>query len=133
MSDCVFCKIMNNEIPSLVIFEDDLVKVIMDINPVSEGHLLIIPRKHFENIFDADKEVLQRINIVAQKMSILCKEKLNCSGVNILNASGIDAQQSVFHLHFHVVARYEKDGIDLWFPNNKDRIDVKKVFEKLEK
>lgn len=133
MSDCVFCKIMKNEIPSFVVFEDDLVKVIMDINPVSEGHLLIIPKKHFENIFDADKEVLERINVVAQKMSILCKEKLNCTGVNILNASGKDAQQSVFHLHYHIVPRYQKDGIDLWFPNNKDKIDTKSVFEKLKK
>lgn len=133
MSDCVFCKIMNNEIPSFVVFEDDLVKVIMDINPVSKGHLLIIPKKHFENIFDADKKVLERINIVAQKMSILCKEKLNCTGVNILNASGIDAQQSVFHLHYHVVPRYPKDGIDLWFPNNKNKIDRKSIFEKLKK
>jgi len=133
MSDCVFCKIMKNEIPSFVVFEDDLVKVIMDINPVSEGHLLIIPKKHFENIFDADKEVLERINVVAQKMSILCKEKLNCTGVNILNASGKDAQQSVFHLHYHIVPRYPKDGIDLWFPNNKDKIDTKSVFEKLKK
>jgi len=124
---------MKNEIPSFVVFEDDLVKVIMDINPVSEGHLLIIPKKHFENIFDADKEVLERINVVAQKMSILCKEKLNCTGVNILNASGKDAQQSVFHLHYHIVPRYPKDGIDLWFPNNKDKIDTKSVFEKLKK
>ncbi len=123
---------MKNEIPSLTIFEDDLVKVFLDINPVSEGHLLVVPKKHYENIFDADKEVLERINIVAQKMSILCKEKLGCTGVNIVNASGIDAQQSVFHLHFHVVSRYQKDGIDLFFPNNKE-INVKSVFEKLKK
>ena len=132
MDECIFCKIANNEIPCLQIFEDDLVKAFLDVNPISNGHLLVIPKEHFENIFVTPDEVLAHINQVCKKMALLCKEKLNATGVNIVNASGKDAQQSVFHLHFHVVPRYENDGLDLWFHGrSKDYEEVKKIQKKL--
>lgn len=119
MNDCIFCKIVNNEIPSSVIYEDDYVKSFLDVNPVSKGHILVIPKTHYKDIFETPDEILERINTVCKKMAILCKEKLNATGVNIVNASGKDAQQSVFHLHYHVVPRYKDDGLNLWFHGNK--------------
>ena len=132
MEECLFCKIVNNEIPCFQLFEDDLVKVFLDINPVSMGHLLIIPKEHFENIFTTPENVLIRISQVCKKMALLCKEKLGATGVNIVNASGKDAQQSVFHLHFHIIPRYKKDGLDLWFHGkSKDIDEVKEIQKKL--
>jgi len=118
MNDCIFCKIVNNEISSSVIYEDDYVKSFLDVNPVSKGHILVIPKVHYKDIFETPDKILERINVVCKKMAILCKEKLNATGVNIVNASGEDAQQSVFHLHYHVVPRYKDDGLDLWFHGN---------------
>ena len=132
MVECSFCKIANNEIPCFQLFEDELVKAFLVINPTSNGHLLVIPKKHFENIFVTPDEVLNRINQVCKKMAILCKDKLGATGVNILNASGKDAQQSVFHLHFHVVPRFENDGLDLWFHGKPKSLDkVREIQQKL--
>lgn len=132
MEECIFCKIVNNKIPCLQIFEDDLVKVFLDANPISNGHLLVVPKEHFENVFVTPDEVLAHISKICKKMALLCKEKLNATGVNIVNASGKDAQQSVFHLHFHVVPRYENDGLDLWFHGKtKSYEEAKEIQRKL--
>ncbi|MFW6025253.1 MAG: HIT family protein [Candidatus Woesearchaeota archaeon] len=128
MKDCIFCKILNEEIDSLDLYEDDLVKAFLDVNPKSNGHLLVVPKKHYENIFKTPDKVLKRINVVCKKMALLCKEKLNCKGVNIINASGKEAQQSVFHIHYHVLPRYKNDGIDLSFHGDSEVIkDIKET------
>jgi len=132
MSECVFCKIVKQQIPCFQLFEDDLVKVFLDVNPVSNGHLLVIPKKHYENIFKVPSEALNRIIQVCQKMSVLCKDKLGATGVNILNASGKDAQQTVFHLHFHVIPRFKNDKLDLFLHNKSKNLDkIKQAHQKL--
>ena len=109
-----------------------MVKVFLDINPVSRGHILVISKKHYENIFETPDDVLERINIVCKKLALICRDKLGISGVNILNASGEDAQQSVFHIHYHIVPRFVDDKMDLWFHQEvKKSIDIKEVFESL--
>ncbi|MCB9370235.1 HIT family protein [Candidatus Woesearchaeota archaeon] len=129
---CIFCEISNGNIPSKKILETENVLALLDVNPVSEGHTLVIPKKHYENIFDIDKEILKEISEICQKLSNLFKEKLKCEGVNILNASGKVAQQSVFHLHFHVVPRYSNDKLNLWFHQEANKnIDLNKVFNKI--
>jgi histidine triad (HIT) family protein len=115
MEDCIFCKIAKGEIKSFVVHEDDLTKSFLDVNPVSPGHTLIIPKEHYENIQDIPEKVLKRITAISKKLSKNYREKLNVSGFNLLNASGKDAQQSVFHFHMHLVPRYPNDNLDLWF------------------
>lgn len=115
----MFCKIINGEMPCHKIYEDEETLAFLDINPASKGHTLIIPKKHYVNIHDVDEETLNFIMKTTKKMSAKLKQKLNASGINIVNASGKDAQQSVFHIHFHVVPRYEGDGLDLWFHGRK--------------
>lgn len=132
MKDCIFCKIANNESSSFKLFEDELVVAFLNVNPTSNGHLLVISKQHFENVFEVPIEVLNRINEICKKMAVLCKDKLGATGVNILNASGEDAQQSVFHIHFHVVPRYRDDELDLWFHGkSKDFEEIEEVQEKL--
>ncbi|MGV8161736.1 MAG: HIT family protein [Candidatus Nanoarchaeia archaeon] len=132
MNDCIFCKIARGEISCFQLYEDDLVKAFLDINPTSKGHILVVPKEHYENVFGVPDECLSRISKVCKEMSILCKEKLSATGVNILNASGKDAQQSFFHLHFHVVPRYENDGLDLGFFGKKGNAsELKEILKKL--
>jgi len=123
MSDCIFCKIVAREIPCHKLYEDEDVLVFLDINPVSYGHLLVIPKKHYTNILDVTTEDLQKVILVAQKFANLVVNKLGATWINVVNASWKDAQQSVWHLHFHVVPRYPQDGIDLWFHGKWDSID----------
>lgn len=112
--DCVFCGIVKKKAPAEIVFENDTVLGLVPIDPVSKGHLLVIPKQHFENIFDVEDRVLRELISVTKKLSEKAVKENKATGVNILNASGQDAQQTVFHLHFHVVPRYPKDGLDMW-------------------
>lgn len=117
MEKCVFCKIINKELPATIVFENEEFLAFPTIEQISKGHTLLIPKKHYVNIFDIDRELLKNFIGVAQDLSIELKKINNASGINLLNANGKDAQQSIFHLHFHLVPRYENDGLDLWFRN----------------
>lgn len=118
------------DIPPKKVYEDDLVLAFLDINPVSLGHTLIIPKKHFQDVFEMDDQYLEAVGKASKKISSLLKEKLQCSAVNLLNASGKDAGQTVFHFHLHVVPRYPEDGLDLWFHGKKDS-NLEEVFNKI--
>ncbi|VVB76491.1 HIT domain protein [Candidatus Tiddalikarchaeum anstoanum] len=129
---CIFCSINSNDVPSYTIYEDDLVRAILDVNPVSEGHTLIIPKKHYTDLMEMPDEFLERIIIVAKKLSLMYKNKLKCTGINLLNANGKDAQQSVFHFHMHLVPRYDNDGLNMWMKGKIDVSDkIEDVYKKL--
>ena len=127
--DCIFCKIINGEIPSYTIYEDDYVKAFLDVNPVSDGHTLIIPKKHFENIFDMDSETLTHIEIASQKVAKILKEKLNIQGITRMQNNGLG--QDVKHYHMHLIPRRENDKISIVHENSVE--DVKEIFEILKK
>jgi len=111
MENCIFCKIVNNEIPSYKVYEDDLVFAFLDINPVSKGHVLVVPKKHFKDIFEIEEKYLERIVIVGQKIAKKMKDVLGIDGANLFQASGACAEQSVFHFHLHVIPRSESDSL----------------------
>ncbi|MBQ3142221.1 MAG: HIT domain-containing protein [Bacilli bacterium] len=103
--DCIFCKIIEGSIPSKTIYEDEIVKVFMDINPNSMGHLLIIPKKHIKDLTEMDDETFGHMNSVIKKMYTLLKEKLNFDGLRVLQNNGII--QEVKHYHIHMVPYYK--------------------------
>lgn len=117
MNSCVFCKIIQKELPATIIFEDDDFLAFLPIDQASKGHTLLIPKQHYENIFDIDTTLFEKINRVAQKLARELVVTHEASGINLLHASGGDAQQSVFHFHLHIVPRYKDDKLDLWFRN----------------
>lgn len=127
MKDCLFCKIANGEIPSKTIYEDELVKVFLDINPVSNGHALIVPKKHYENFLDIDDELVLHSKDVAKKIYKLLKEKLNIDGLTIVqnNFHG----QEVKHFHIHLIPRYIDDDIEM--KRQKDKLDTDEIFNKI--
>lgn len=127
MNDCLFCKIIDGQIPSYKIYEDDYVYAFLDIACDVYGHTLVIPKKHCVNVFDADKDYLAHVIAAVQKISRHYVDDCGFDGVNILNASGKAAQQSVFHLHFHIVPRKDGDGVDAWPFKDKKDIDLAQV------
>ena len=131
MNDCIFCQIIEGKIPCKKIYEDDDVLAFLDIASDSYGHTLVIPKTHCVNILDADLAVLSKVMAAVQKIARHYTEHCGFSGVNILNASGKDAQQSVFHLHFHVIPRAPKDGLDLWPLKDKKELDLDTICRKL--
>lgn len=122
--DCIFCKIVNNEAPSYTIFEDEIVKVFMNINPTSNGHLLIVPKKHYTNLVDIPLDTLNHINMISKNMYTLLKEKLHVDGLTI--SQNNDYGQEVKHFHMHLTPRYKGEKVDIVY--NGDKLDVKEVF-----
>lgn len=117
MNECVFCNIVARNSPGTFIYEDDTVAVIETIHPISKGHVLVIPKQHYENILDVDVETLKQLAVATQNIAKTQVVSHHADGVNVLHAAGEAAQQSVFHFHFHIVPRYHNDGLDLWFKN----------------
>ncbi|MGN0852639.1 MAG: HIT family protein [Kiritimatiellia bacterium] len=106
-NDCIFCAIAAGEIPCFKVYEDDLVLAYLDVNPCSKGHTLVIPKVHTEGLLDTSADVLKELVVRVQKVAAHLKEALPCDGFNLLQNNGPVAGQSVFHLHFHIVPRYE--------------------------
>lgn len=105
MNECIFCKIIKGEVPSYTIYEDDIVKVFLDINPDSNGHTLIIPKKHYKDLMDIDADTLAHIMIIAKKIKSLLEEKLNIDGVTLIQNNG--EVQEVKHFHLHLKPYYK--------------------------
>ena len=134
-SDCIFCKLANGVFPTNFIYEDEDFKVILDANPATKGHSLILPKKHFKNLLDADEEVLKKALPLAKKLSNKLIDVLKCDGVNILQNNNEAAGQAVFHLHIHLIPRYkeEKEHIISWKPNKFSDEEMKNIAESLKK
>jgi len=109
-ADCVFCKIRDGEIPSMRVYEDDLTIAIMDINPLNAGHCLVIVKNHTPTIFDTAASDLQAAIATAQKVAIGLRAAVKPDGLNMLQANGAAAFQSVPHYHLHLIPRWNNDG-----------------------
>ena len=133
MENCLFCKIVKGEIDSEKIYENENVLAFLDIFPATEGHTLIIPKKHYENIFDMPKDVLKDSAEVVQKIAFLLKEKLGAEGINLLNSNNKIAGQEVPHYHIHVIPRYSKDEFEIIFKDKIKDINLKKIADKIKK
>jgi len=129
MKDCIFCKIIEGEIPSRTIYEDDQIKVIMNINPSTNGHLLVLPKEHMENIFDTKEEIiLHSIQVVKNTLYPQLKEKLHCEGLTL--AQNNELGQEIKHYHIHLIPRYPNDNAD--FAYDKEHLEeVEEIFNKL--
>lgn len=124
MENCIFCKILRGEVPSYKIYEDDKVYAFLDIANDCYGHTVVIPKKHCANLLDCDEADYQAVMAAVQKISRHYVDACGFDGVNILNASGKAAQQSVFHLHMHIIPRKENDGLNTWGLNDKFDLDL---------
>lgn len=129
--ECIFCKIINGEIPSMKVYEDEDTMVFMDIAKDVDGHMVAIPKKHVNNILDCDIDTLNHLMKTVKKISNHCVDKCNYDGVNLLNASAKSAGQSVPHFHIHIIPRKNNDEIDAWPKFDGANNTIEEIFEKL--
>lgn len=117
MNDCIFCKIAAGDIPSAKVYEDGDVLAFMDIAPAARGHVLVIPKTHFPNLLEASDEAVAKALAVAKRVARAQMKALGADGVNLFQTNGTAAGQTVFHLHFHVIPRFDGDGLfQNWTP-----------------
>lgn len=125
MSETIFSKIISGEIPSFKIYENDYVYAFLDISQVSKGHTLLVPKKPSANIFETDEETMKHIGAALPKVANAIKRAFNPDGLNIIQNNGEFADQSVFHIHFHLIPRYENDidGFGYKWETHEDILD----------
>ena len=113
MDDCIFCKIIKGEIPSIKLYEDEKTIAFLDIYPVAKGHTLIIPKNHSATLYDISIEDAEAVGATVSRVAKAVKKVLKCDGVNVYQGNERVAMQEIFHVHFHVIPRFENDGIVL--------------------
>jgi histidine triad (HIT) family protein len=132
MADCLFCGIVEGSVPSQTIDSDERTVAFMDINPATPGHALVVPRAHSADLLEIEPDDLSASILAAQRLAKRMEEKLDADGINVLNACGAAAWQTVFHFHLHVIPRYEDDPLKLpWVPGPGDEDEIKSMAEKL--
>ncbi|HEX4562819.1 MAG TPA: HIT family protein [Solirubrobacteraceae bacterium] len=130
--DCIFCKIVAGELPSTLVDEDERTIAFMDIAPATRGHALVVPRAHSADLLSVDEEDLLAVASASRRLAARAKDRLGADGVNLLNACGAVAFQSVFHFHVHVIPRYEGDGLRLpWVPAPGDPAEIEAAAQEL--
>lgn len=135
MGDCIFCKIIQGEIPATKVYEDEKVLAFMDINPLNDGHTLVVPKRHAETIFEIDPQDLIATMKVAQRLAIAIKKALNSDGMIVVQLNNKAAGQMVPHLHIHLIPRWENDGLQIgkWEMKPGDMEKIKDIAEKIKK
>lgn len=111
--DCIFCKIVAGELPAQRIDEDEHTIAILDINPWTRGHSLVLPKAHSRSLYEIDDSELDRTLRAARRLALTLRERLGCDGLNLLNSAEPAAWQTVFHFHMHVIPRYADDPLSL--------------------
>jgi histidine triad (HIT) family protein len=130
--DCLFCGIVAGTIPSERVDSDEHTVAFMDINPATPGHALVVPRAHSADLLEISGADLTATTLAAQRLARRAKDVLGADGINLINACGAAAAQTVFHFHIHVVPRYEGDPIELpWVPTPGDPDEIAKTASRL--
>lgn len=126
--DCIFCKIVNGEIPSKTLYEDSMFKVILDVCPATKGHALILAKDHYANLFELPEDIAAEAIKLAKKMAAKMKENLQADGFNLVQNNGETAGQTVSHFHFHLIPRYKDDGQHiLWNPTTVTQDELEEI------
>ena len=130
--DCIFCKIANGDIPSKTLYEDEDFRVILDLGPATKGHALILPKEHADNLYELPDETASKVFVLAKKLAMKMKEKLNCDGLNIVQNNGEAAGQTVQHFHMHLIPRYKGDQVGItWHPGELSDADKEEILLKV--
>ena len=131
MSDCIFCKIINKEIPGKIVYEDDECMAFLDLSQATYGHTLVIPKKHYANILEVDDETLAHVMKIVKNLANQIVEKLDAKGVNVLTNEV--AGQTVHHFHIHILPRYDENELKIEFTDHSNDVDLDEVYKKITK
>jgi histidine triad (HIT) family protein len=132
MSDCIFCRIVAGQAPCWKVYEDDRAMAFLDINPIADGHTLVIPKPHFVNVFDMPPDLLCHVTAVAQTLVLRYRQALGMGAVNMLHSAGRAARQDVFHYHLHIIPRRDDDGLHLGYRPRSGGRDFETVLKKIQ-
>ncbi len=134
MENCIFCKIANHEIPSKVIYEDDYTLAFLDLSQTTNGHTLVIPKKHYKNLVETDAEILGPLFLAVTKTAKILEEKLNAKGFNFVSNMNEVAGQTVHHVHIHIIPRYdESDTFTLGYQDRSSTVDLDEIYNLITK
>lgn len=132
MENCIFCKIAEKEIPGKIVYEDDICLAFLDLSQTTDGHTLVIPKKHYQNVLEVDDNDLAHIILVTKKIANKIMDKLNAKGVNILTNANEIAGQTVMHFHLHIIPRYDdNDKIEINFTDRASEVNLDKILKKI--
>ena len=132
MENCIFCKIANKEIPGKIVYEDDLCLAFLDLSQTTNGHTLVVPKTHYQNILDVDKEVFSHLIKVTKKLTNQIITNLDAKGANVLTNANEVAGQTVMHFHIHIIPRYnDTDQIKIDFTDRSQEVDLDNIFNKI--
>ncbi len=129
--DCIFCKIVNKKLPCYKLYEDESVMAFLDIMPVNHGHTLVISKKHYANLEEISDEELCKLIKVVKKIGKAIIKGLKVKGYNIGVNNNSIAGQVVPHIHFHIIPRFEEDGLSLWPQQRYEKDEAETVMEKI--
>ena len=130
--NCIFCKIINGDIPSAKVYEDEDFVIMLDIGPATFGHVLILPKEHYANLFEMPEELLAKAVKLAKSFGEKLVKALHADGMNVVQNNGLAAGQTVFHFHMHLIPRYEGDSVgELWTPGSLTEEDREEIIHKL--
>lgn len=131
MKDCIFCKIAKGEIPSATLWENEDFRVILDLGPATKGHALILPKAHYENLYELPDKLAGDAMVLAKKVISGMKDVLNCDGYNVVQNNGTAAGQTVFHFHMHLIPRNTGDEAGIsWTPGTLTPEDKEEILSK---
>lgn len=125
--DCIFCQVIEGKLPSYKIYEDEFTYVLLDIHPVNRGHALVIPKNHYENIFDTPSATFQRVMDTVHILAPKIKESLGAEAINIGINNDKAAGQIIYHLHVHIIPRWKNDGHSQWSENPYREGEIKEI------
>ena len=132
MTICTICEITANRVPAWIIYQDAAVICFLPRTLEAYGHTVIAPKTHYSNLFTTPDHLLEAVIKAAKKLAVHYKNQIGSSGVNILHASGASAQQSVLHLHFHLIPRFDNDGVNAWPAFSAVQCDKDELLQKLQ-
>ncbi|HEY9574435.1 MAG TPA: HIT family protein [Lachnospiraceae bacterium] len=134
MTDCIFCKIANGEIPSATIYEDENFRVFLDLGPATKGHALLVPKSHGADIYELSDEILAKTMVLAKKIILAMTPILGCDGYNVVQNNKEAAGQTVSHFHMHLIPRYENDNAGItWTPGILSEEEKEEILSKIKK
>jgi len=131
--ECIFCKIVSGEIPAVKVLDEELVIAFMDINPSSRGHMLVVPKRHAENIFEISESDLSATMNAVKRCAKAVKEALKAEGITVLQLNGRASDQIIPHFHIHIIPRWENDGLPVstWEMKPGDMEEIKDIAQKV--
>lgn len=134
MKNCIFCKIVQKDIPGKIIYEDDVCLAFLDLSQTTDGHTLVIPKKHYKNILEVNDETLTHLIVVTKKLANKIVKNLNANGVNILTNANEIAGQTVMHFHIHIIPRYNQDDkIEINFTDRSNDVNLDLILNEINK